>query len=103
MKRLLALVALAVLACPSFAADVKAARPNVIVLLTDDNGYGDLGCHGHPFLKTPNFDRLHDQGIRLTDFHVAPMCTPTRASACSVRLSGRGSSASWPVREPRGR
>jgi len=53
-------------------------KPNVIVFLTDDNGYGDLACHGHPFLKTPNFDKLHGQSVRLTDFHVAPMCTPTR-------------------------
>src|SRR5262245_66524215 len=55
-----------------------AGRPNVIILMTDDNGYGDLSCHGNPVLKTPNFDRLHDQSVRLTDFHVAPMCTPTR-------------------------
>src|SRR5437899_605066 len=61
--------------------DARAAppqRPNVIVFLTDDNGYGDLACHGHPFLKTPHFDKLHSQSVRLTDFHVAPMCTPTR-------------------------
>src|SRR5947208_15443995 len=55
-----------------------APKPNVIVFLTDDNGYGDLACHGHPFLKTPNFDKLHSQSVRLSDFHVAPMCTPTR-------------------------
>jgi arylsulfatase len=55
-----------------------AKRPNVVILLTDDNGYGDLSCHGNPVLKTPNFDRLHGQSVRLTDFHVAPMCTPTR-------------------------
>jgi arylsulfatase len=54
------------------------ARPNVIVLLTDDNGYGDHACLGNPVLKTPNFDRLHSQSVRLTDFHVAPMCSPTR-------------------------
>jgi arylsulfatase len=53
-------------------------RPNVIVLLTDDNGYGDHACLGNPVLKTPNFDRLHRQSVRLTDFHVAPMCSPTR-------------------------
>ncbi|HVX14875.1 MAG TPA: arylsulfatase [Pirellulales bacterium] len=53
-------------------------RPNVVILLTDDQGYGDLSCHGNPVLKTPNLDRLHDESIRLTDFHVAPMCTPTR-------------------------
>jgi arylsulfatase len=67
------------LAVPVHAAEPqRPARPNVIILMTDDNGYGDLSCHGNPVLKTPNFDRLHDQSVRLTDFHVAPMCTPTR-------------------------
>ena len=67
------------LAGPARAAEPpRPERPNVIVLMTDDNGYGDLSCHGNPVLKTPNFDRLHDQSVRLTDFHVAPMCTPTR-------------------------
>ncbi len=55
-----------------------AKRPNVIIVLSDDQGYGDFSCHGNPVLKTPNLDKLHDQSIRLTDFHVAPMCTPTR-------------------------
>ncbi|NQV35714.1 MAG: sulfatase-like hydrolase/transferase, partial [Phycisphaeraceae bacterium] len=54
-------------------------RPNVIVILTDDQGYGDLSAHGNPLLKTPAMDRLREQSVRLTDFHVAPMCTPTRA------------------------
>src|SRR5579885_2341362 len=64
------------LLCPARAADRP--RPNIIFLLTDDQGYGDFSCHGNPILKTPNLDRLHAQSIRLTDFHVAPMCTPTR-------------------------
>jgi arylsulfatase len=51
---------------------------NVIILLTDDQGYGDLSCHGNPVLKTPALDRLHSQSVRFTDFHAAPMCTPTR-------------------------
>ena len=50
------------------------SRPNVIMVLSDDQGYGDFSCHGNPVLKTPNLDRLHDQSVRLTDFHVAPMC-----------------------------
>ncbi len=58
-------------------------RPNVIILLTDDQGYADLSCHGHPFLKTPNIDKVHDQSIRLADFHVSPMCTPTRGQLLS--------------------
>ena len=56
-----------------------AGRPNVIVIMTDDQGYGDFSCHGHPFVRTPNVDALARESIRLTDFHVAPMCTPTRA------------------------
>ncbi|MBI5772500.1 MAG: arylsulfatase [Verrucomicrobia bacterium] len=55
-----------------------AAPPNVLLVLVDDAGYGDFSCHGHPFLKTPNIDRLHGESVRLTDFHVAPMCSPTR-------------------------
>jgi arylsulfatase A-like enzyme len=54
------------------------ARPNVLIVLLDDVGYGDFSCHGHPFLQTPHFDRLHGESVRLTDFHVAPMCSPTR-------------------------
>jgi len=61
----------------------KASRPNVILVLTDDQGYGDLSCHGNPVLRTPNIDRLHAQSIRLTDFHAAPMCTPTRGQLMS--------------------
>lgn len=56
-----------------------AERPNVVFVLTDDQGYGDLSCHGNPILKTPYLDRLARQSIRFTDFHVAPMCTATRA------------------------
>jgi arylsulfatase A-like enzyme len=53
-------------------------QPNVIVVISDDQGYGDLSCHGNPILRTPSLDRLHSESIRLTNFHVAPMCTPTR-------------------------
>lgn len=60
-------------------------KPNVIIVLSDDQGYGDLSCHGNPVVKTPNLDRLHDEGIRLTDFHAAPMCTPTRGQLLTGR------------------
>jgi arylsulfatase A-like enzyme len=53
-------------------------KPNVILIITDDQGYGDLACHGNPVALTPHLDRLHDESVRLTDFHVAPMCTPIR-------------------------
>ena len=61
----------------------RAARPNIILVMTDDQGYGDLGCHGHPFLKTPHLDKLHAQSTRFTDFHVSPTCAPTRAALMS--------------------
>ena len=54
-------------------------RPNVIVIMTDDQGYGELSVHGNPVLKTPQLDKLHGESIRFTDFHAAPMCTPTRS------------------------
>ncbi|VGO19620.1 arylsulfatase [Pontiella sulfatireligans] len=64
-------------------------QPNVILVLTDDQGYGDMSCHGNPFLKTPNIDKLHAQSVRLTDFHVDPMCAPTRAALMTGRYSAR--------------
>ena len=54
------------------------AKPNIVIVMVDDQGYGDLSVHGNPVLKTPHMDRLHAESIRFTDFHVAPMCTPTR-------------------------
>ncbi|MEL7265246.1 MAG: arylsulfatase, partial [Planctomycetota bacterium] len=61
------------------ATETHAANPpNVIILLTDDQGYGELSIHGNPVLQTPNLDALARESIRLDDFHVAPMCTPTR-------------------------
>ncbi|MHC4501389.1 MAG: sulfatase-like hydrolase/transferase, partial [Planctomycetota bacterium] len=67
----------------SQAAVTDQKRPNVIIIMTDDQGYGDFSCHGNPVLKTPNFDILHGQSVRLTDFHVAPMCAPTRSQLMS--------------------
>lgn len=60
-------------------------RPNIIVILTDDQGYGDVGRHGNPILETPHLDRLHDESARLTDFHVSSTCAPTRAAILSGR------------------
>ncbi|MFH5885327.1 arylsulfatase [Halalkalibaculum sp. DA3122] len=53
-------------------------KPNVIIIMTDDQGYGELSYHGNPILDTPNLDQLAKQSVELTDFHVAPMCTPSR-------------------------
>lgn len=61
------------------AAKDSAIKPNILLILTDDQGYGDLSTHGHPVLKTPNLDSLGDQSVRFTDFQVAATCSPTRA------------------------
>ena len=71
------------------AAPALAARPNVVLIMTDDQGYGDLACHGNPVLKTPNLDQLHSESIRLTNFHVSPFCTPTRAALMTGRHPAR--------------
>ena len=54
------------------------SRPNIVIVMIDDMGYGDLSCHGSPHIETPCLDTLHASSVRLTDFHVAPMCSPTR-------------------------
>jgi arylsulfatase len=68
-----------------FASDLRNARPNIVFILTDDQGYGDLACHGNPILQTPNLDRLHRESRRFTDFHVSPTCSPTRAALFTGR------------------
>src|SRR5687767_11846509 len=77
-----------VLSCfaPAARADGLAGkRPNIIFIITDDQGYGDLSAHGNPVLKTPNIDKLHAGAVRFSDFHVSPTCAPTR----SALLTGR--------------
>ena len=64
-------------------------QPNVILVITDDQGYGDLGCHGNPIIKTPTLDQLYEQSIRLTNFHVGPTCSPTRAALMTGRYCNR--------------
>jgi arylsulfatase A-like enzyme len=63
----------------------SAKQPNVVLVITDDQGYGDLSCHGNPILKTPNIDKLFAQSTRMTNYHVAPTCAPTRAGLMTGR------------------
>jgi arylsulfatase A-like enzyme len=71
----------------STAALVRAAerRPNVVLIMTDDQGFGDVSIHGNDKLKTPNMDRVGREGVRFTQFHVNPVCSPTRASLMTGR------------------
>ena len=64
-------------------------KPNVLLIITDDQGYGDLGCHGNEKVRTPNIDRFASQSVRFTQFCVAPVCTPTRASLMTGRYHHR--------------
>ena len=77
--------------CASINQTIKAVgkRSNVVLVMTDDQGYGDLGCHGNPVIQTPNIDRLHSQSVRLTNFHVDPTCSPTRSALMTGRYSSR--------------
>ena len=70
-------------------AHVAAAKPNVVLVITDDQGYGDLSCHGNPILKTPNIDALYRESVRLVDYHVAPTCSPSRAALQSGHWTDR--------------
>ncbi|PAY16909.1 N-acetylgalactosamine-6-sulfatase [Rhodopirellula sp. SM50] len=74
-------------------------RPNVILIVTDDQGYGDMSCHGNPWLRTPNLDRLASESVRLEDYHVDPVCTPTRAALMTGRYSSRV--GAWTVTQGR--
>ena len=64
---------------------IAGSRPNIVFIMSDDQGYGELSCHGNPILRTPHLDRLHAQSLRFTSYHVSPTCAPTR----SALLTGR--------------
>ena len=65
------------------------SRPNVVLILTDDQGWGDLSLHGNPYLETPHIDRLAQNGLQHTNFYVNPLCAPTRASLLTGRYNLR--------------
>ena len=89
---ILSLVSLCVLGGQLSAASDKpatAGKPNVLLILTDDQGYGDLSCTGNPVIKTPHMDALCNEGLRLTNFHVDSYCSPTRAALMTGRYAHR--------------
>ncbi len=71
-------------------------RPNLVVILCDDLGYGDLECYGHPVIKTPHLNRLAAEGIRFTDFYsAAPVCSPSRVGLLTGRSPNRAGVYDW--------
>jgi arylsulfatase A len=86
-------ISLAVLFANAHAAEQR--KPNIVIIMADDLGYGDLGCYGHPTIRTPNLDRMAADGIRFTSFYCgAPVCTPSRAALLTGRLPVRSGMAS---------
>ncbi len=73
---------------PLFAAE-KAKQPNVILVMTDDQGYGDIRAHGNDVIITPALDKMHGESVRLTNYHVDPTCSPTRSALMTGRYSDR--------------
>src|SRR5438552_2095292 len=84
--RRLGLIVVALAALPAAAAE----RPNVVVILTDDQGWGDLSVHGNVNLSTPNIDSLARDGALFDRFYVCPVCSPTRAEFLTGRYHPRG-------------
>ncbi|MCC9642567.1 arylsulfatase [Rhodopirellula sp. JC740] len=84
---------------PAVAEQTDGPRPNVILVVTDDQGYGDMSCHGNPWIKTPHLNQLASESVRLDNFHVDPVCTPTRAALMTGRYCTRV--GAWAVTEGR--
>ena len=90
------LVWLVALLCVPYAAADEVRRPNIVVILCDDLGYGDLECYGHPHIKTPHLNRLAENGIRFTDFYsAAPVCSPSRVGLLTGRSPNRAGVYDW--------
>jgi arylsulfatase A len=99
--RLWSAALLVALPASALAADAEgqptaANRPNIVIFLADDLGYGDLGCYGHPVMKTPNLDQFAKQGLRLTQCYSAcPVCSPSRSAILTGRTPYRNGVFTW--------
>ena len=88
IARFIQILAIAAVILPSVYSD-EGKRPNVVVVITDDQGYGDVAFTGNPAIKTPTIDKLCKQGTLLNNFHVDPTCALTRSALMSGRYSDR--------------
>src|SRR5262245_61042134 len=85
MWRMLLALVTAPLICGGAGESNAPSRPNIILILTDDQGYADLSWTGNPIIHTPRIDQLAKQSLRFTNFHVSPTCAPTRCSLMTGR------------------
>ncbi|WP_236973526.1 sulfatase-like hydrolase/transferase [Membranihabitans maritimus] len=89
LKIVVLLVAVIAFSCSSEKDDIL-KQPNIIFIMTDDHGYGELGCYGNLDIETPNIDKLAENGVRFTNFYAnAPICSPTRAAFLTGRYQQR--------------
>src|SRR5262245_29926717 len=99
------LAAVALLIASSAPAAEPAGRPNIILVMADDQGWGDMAYNGHPHLKTPHFDAMAKEAVRFDLFHAAaPVCSPTRASVMTGRTPNGMACFKWarPIRPQAG-
>lgn len=83
------MIAVIALNCLLMADEADAPRPNVLLVMTDDQGWGDLSCHGNEYVETPHMDSVARDGVSLKWFYVSPVCAPTRASLLTGRFHSR--------------
>ncbi len=96
MKRAFCVSLLCLVGCASLACGAPDRRPNVILIMTDDQGYGDLGVTGNPVIRTPHLDRFAGESVEVESFYVCPVCAPTRASLMTGRYNYRtGVTDTW--------
>ncbi len=81
--------------CPYAQGQIGNEKPNFIIVMTDDQGYGDVAYLGNKEVKTPNLDDMAQSGLRLDRFYTAPVCSPTRASVLTGRYPTRTGVFSW--------
>src|SRR5215213_1169492 len=94
--RLFVVSVLALSSCGPLVAAETAKGPNVVLVMADDQGWGDMAYNGHPHLKTPRFDAMAKEAIRFDLFHAAaPVCSPTRASVLTGRTPNRMACFKW--------
>lgn len=85
LKITIAILPFFMLACSTESGSLNGSQPNIILVMTDDQGMGDLTCMGNPILRTPNLDSFYEMSTRFTDFQVSPTCAPTRSAIMSGR------------------
>ena len=80
---------LSLFCCFLAALNLFAEKPSIVLVITDDQSYGDSGLHGHPYVQTPHTDALAKESARLDDFHIFPTCSPTRAALITRHWANR--------------